>query len=215
VGARAGGARAPAPIPTVPIPTVPSPEAPLSAPTSPPPVVPGPPRGFLRRLRHPLVVVAVLVGVVAGIGGYTFLYAEGASYLSTDPKACLNCHVMRPQFDAWQKASHHTVATCVDCHLPASGLSKYVAKGLNGWNHSKAFTLQDYPEPMQISPRNAEILQDNCLRCHADLVHELVGGATTDKDALRCVHCHSTVGHGPRAGLGGPDRGAREGDSGR
>ena len=34
-------------------------------------------------------------------------------------------------------------ATCVDCHLPAAGLAKWWAKGMNGWNHSKAFTLQD------------------------------------------------------------------------
>lgn len=149
----------------------------------------------------------LLLGTAAGVGAYTFVYAEGASYLSTDPRACVNCHVMQPQYDAWQKASHHTVAGCVDCHLPAEGLAKYVAKAKNGWNHSKAFTLQDFPEPIQITPGNAEILQENCLRCHGDLVHDLVAGATTDARAIQCVHCHRTVGHGPRAGLGGADRG--------
>lgn len=153
------------------------------------------------------VLFGVLLGTALGVGAFTFVYAEGASYLSTDPKACVNCHIMRPQYDGWQKASHHTVAGCVDCHLPATGLAKWWAKGLNGWNHSKAFTLQDFPEPIQITPRNAEILQDNCLRCHGDLVHDLVAGATSDARAIQCVHCHATVGHGPRAGLGGADRG--------
>jgi hypothetical protein len=34
-----------------------------------------------------------------------------------------------------------------------------------------------------------------------------VAGAARASDELRCVHCHDSVGHGPRAGLGGPDRG--------
>jgi cytochrome c nitrite reductase small subunit len=152
-------------------------------------------------------VLAVLVGVLLGIGAFTFHYAEGASYLSADPKACVNCHIMRSELDSWQKASHHTVARCVDCHLPADGLEKWIAKGLNGFNHSKAFTLQDFPEPIQITPRNAAILQANCLRCHGDLVHDQLAGATSDRRAIHCVHCHAGVGHGETVGLGGPDRG--------
>ncbi len=143
-----------------------------------------------------------------GVGGFTVQYAEGLSYLSTDPAACVNCHIMRPQYDGWQKASHHGVAVCVDCHLPASGISKWIAKASNGYYHSKGFTLQDFPEPIRITPRNSKILQDNCLRCHADLVHDQVSGSTTDADAIRCVHCHRDVGHGESAGLGGADRGA-------
>lgn len=159
-------------------------------------------------------LAALAIGVPLGLGLFTFTYAEGASYLSTDPRACVNCHIMRPQYDAWQKASHHTTASCVDCHLPASGVSKWVAKAVNGFNHSKAFTFQDFPEPIQITTRNAAILQENCLRCHGDLVHDLVAGATTDRRAIQCTHCHATVGHGPRAGLGGADRGPNEGTTG-
>jgi cytochrome c nitrite reductase small subunit len=162
----------------------------------------------LSRLQWTLV--AVLFGVLLGLGLFTFGYAEGASYLSTDPKACVNCHIMRSEYDAWQKASHHGVATCVDCHLPATLPEKYLAKALNGWNHSKAFTLQDFPEPIRITPRNADLLQENCLRCHGDLVHDLLTGRQGEADALRCVHCHASVGHGEPVGLGGPDRGEHE-----
>jgi cytochrome c nitrite reductase small subunit len=156
-----------------------------------------------RRWSNRWVLLAILCGVGLGIGGYTFDYAEGASYLSTDPRACVNCHIMRPQYDAWQKASHHTVAGCIDCHLPEKGLAKWIAKASNGYRHSKAFTLQDFEEPIRMTAGNARILQDNCLRCHADLVHDQLAGATTEADAIRCVHCHSRVGHGPRASLGG------------
>ncbi|MBL8862164.1 MAG: cytochrome c nitrite reductase small subunit [Planctomycetes bacterium] len=151
--------------------------------------------------------VAALIGSALGVGGFTFHYAEGASYLSTDPRACVNCHIMQPQYDSWQKASHHTVAACVDCHLPPSGLAKWIAKAENGWNHSKGFTLQDFAEPIRIKGANPAILQENCLRCHADLLHDQVAGATTDRDAIQCIHCHRDVGHGPTAGLGGRDLG--------
>jgi cytochrome c nitrite reductase small subunit len=155
------------------------------------------------------VLLAALLGTALGVGGYTLVYADATSYLSTDPRACMNCHIMRPQFDGWQKASHHGVAGCVDCHLPPSGIPKLWAKAVNGWNHSKAFTLQDFPEPIRITARNAELLQENCLRCHGEVVHGLVS-AGGGRDALQCVHCHRSVGHGPTVGLGGADRGWEE-----
>lgn len=81
------------------------------------------------------IALAALVGAALGVGGTTFRYAEGLSYLSTDPAACANCHIMQPQYDSWQKASHHTVATCVDCHLPHDFIGKYYAKAENGYHH--------------------------------------------------------------------------------
>jgi cytochrome c nitrite reductase small subunit len=113
---------------------------------------------------------------------------------------------MWPQYEGWQKASHHTVATCGDCHLPQDFIGKYTAKAVNGYHHSSGFTLQNFNEPIQIKGNNSRILQENCLRCHADLVHELVIAANTPSDELRCVHCHATVGHGDQVGVGGPER---------
>jgi cytochrome c nitrite reductase small subunit len=155
------------------------------------------------RWRLGAIAMAIGFGGLLGLAGFTFRYAEGLSYFSTDPKACANCHIMQRQYDGWQKASHHGVATCVDCHLPHTFVAKYLAKASNGWHHSKGFTLQDFDEPIQIKAASSAILQDNCLRCHDAMVHELAPGA---RDAIRCVHCHAGVGHGERAGLGGPLR---------
>lgn len=155
------------------------------------------------------LALAIAGGLLLGTGAFTFRYAEGLSYFSTDPEACVNCHIMRPQYDSWLKASHHGVARCVDCHLPHDVVGKYLAKAENGWNHSKGFTLQDFPEPIVITEGNREILQENCLHCHHDLVHDLVGGATTSEQAVDCIHCHRTVGHGDAVGMGGRDRGER------
>ncbi|HKU71483.1 MAG TPA: cytochrome c nitrite reductase small subunit [Burkholderiales bacterium] len=145
------------------------------------------------------VVLAVLLGLLAGIGGYTFLYAEGLSYMSDDPKVCVNCHIMRPQYDSWQKASHHTVATCVTCHLPHDFIGKYYSKAENGYHHSKAFTLQNFHEPIQITEKASRILQDNCVNCHRNLVHQQIAQGA---DQVQCVHCHKSVGHGETTGMG-------------
>jgi cytochrome c nitrite reductase small subunit len=153
---------------------------------------------LLRSLsRRTLVFIAVLLGVSLGLGVFTFIYAEGFSYFGTDPKACANCHIMNTEYDSWVKSSHHIVATCADCHLPQALVPKFYAKALNGYHHSKGFTLQDFHEPIMIKPHNSRILQDACLRCHSGLVHEIVTGSTTDSNAVSCVHCHSSVGHGP------------------
>ncbi len=151
-------------------------------------------------IRNRTLAVAVLLGLLSGVGGFTFRYAEGFSYFSNDPQNCANCHIMWPEYDSWAKGSHHHVAGCNDCHLPQGLVPKWIAKAENGYHHSKGFTLQDFHEPILIKQKNAEILQASCLRCHGDFVHELVPGSnTTDPNAVQCVHCHQGVGHGPRA----------------
>jgi len=153
-------------------------------------------------------MLAVLLGVLAGTGAFTFRYAEGFSYFSADPKACVNCHIMTPQYDSWQKSSHHAAATCVDCHLPHTFFAKYVAKAENGYHHSKGFTLQDFHEPIMIKRKNSRILQRNCVSCHEEMVHELFRRDIGRPDAVGCIHCHAMVGHGELpTSIGGPDRG--------
>ena len=56
-------------------------------------------------------LAAASFGLAVGVGGATFRYAEGLSYLSTDPAACANCHIMQPQYDAWQTGAW--TATCL------------------------------------------------------------------------------------------------------
>lgn len=154
------------------------------------------------------VFAAVMLGALSGFGAYTFRYGEGLSYFSRDPRACANCHIMQPQFDSWQKSSHHTSAACIDCHLPHETIPKFVAKGLNGFFHSKAFTFQDFHEPITIKPRNSRILENNCIACHGALFHGSPPRAAGSGDSFTCVHCHAGVGHGPAAGIGGPETAA-------
>lgn len=138
--------------------------------------------------------VSGVVGVVFGLGLFTFVYADGASYMSNNPKTCVNCHVMRDVYEGWNHSSHKSVATCNDCHTPHNFPAKYVSKALNGWNHSYAFTTGDFDEPIRIKNFNREILQQNCLHCHGELAEPIIHH-DTDKPT-DCLSCHSRVGHG-------------------
>jgi cytochrome c nitrite reductase small subunit len=134
-----------------------------------------------------------------GVGAYTFHFADGLAYFSNDPNACANCHIMRDHLDSWQKSSHHARAVCNDCHTPPGLVQKLVTKADNGWNHSVKFTLQNFDDPIRIRAVNLERLEENCLRCHQDLVGDIRAAAGHGGEAeMRCVHCHAGVGHGPR-----------------
>ncbi len=147
------------------------------------------------RWQQGLLGLTGLLGVLVGLGLFTFNFAEGLSYLSDDPEACVNCHIMRQQYDGWNRASHHDVASCNDCHTPHRFPDKYVVKAVNGWNHSVAFTTGNFPNTIRIRAFNAEVTQDNCVECHETMVsnlHEPGSGATP-----ACVTCHADVGHSP------------------
>ena len=140
------------------------------------------------------ILVAATLGVLAGIGGFTFLYARGTSYLTNDPAACANCHVMTDHFDGWVKSSHRSVAVCNDCHTPHGFVGKYVTKATNGYHHSMAFTSGNFHEPIRITPRNHEITEAACRSCHADIV-QAIDGPHGSNESLSCTRCHDSVGH--------------------
>lgn len=143
------------------------------------------------------LAVLGLIGVSAGLGAFTFVYARGGSYLSNDPAACANCHVMKEQLDAWTKSSHRSVATCNDCHAPHTLFGKYATKAINGFNHSLMFTLGGFHEPIKIGDRNRRIAENSCRYCHQALVSS-IGAAEHFNEASgepRCTSCHPSVGH--------------------
>jgi cytochrome c nitrite reductase small subunit len=155
-------------------------------------------RMLLRLAATPFAVwalAAVLSGGMIGLGGYTFSYAQGFSYLSDDPSACANCHAMREVYDGWNKGSHKSVAGCNDCHTPHTSLvEKYAVKAINGFNHSLAFTTGDYPNTIRIKQFNRDIALQNCLACHGNLVSQI--SHADKKDPTDCLACHTGVGHG-------------------
>ena len=145
--------------------------------------------------RSSVVLLAVLVGLFVGLGMYTFVYAKGYSYLTNDPAACANCHVMRDHYEAWEKASHRAVAVCNDCHTPAGLVPKYVTKARNGFWHSFYFTMGGYPDPLRITDRNFDVTEHACRKCHEEMTASIDATQHHGETSMSCVRCHSTVGH--------------------
>jgi len=138
--------------------------------------------------------LAVCVGLLTGVGVFTFGYAKGASYLTNDPNACVNCHVMRDEHAGWMKSSHAHVAVCNDCHSPAGFVPKYYTKARNGFFHSLAFTTGHFPDNIHINQFNYGVTRNACSKCHQEMTSamEAVRGHAPGVD---CIPCHSRVGH--------------------
>ncbi len=139
------------------------------------------------------IIIFLFFSFACGIGLYTFYYAKGASYLTNDPQACANCHIMEDHYSAWLKSSHRNVATCNDCHAPHDIIGKYFTKALNGFNHSLAFTTGRFSEPISITKRNHEITEASCRYCHANITNMIDHNPSADQ--LSCVRCHANIGH--------------------
>lgn len=140
------------------------------------------------------LVAALLVGIVLGIAIYTFIYAKGYSYASDDPDACINCHIMNDQYNAWMRSSHRNVAVCNDCHTPPSLVGKYTTKALNGFWHSWYFTTGNFPENIHITERNRNVTEQACRKCHSELVQSL-DAVHSNTGTASCLQCHFSVGH--------------------
>jgi len=149
-----------------------------------------------KRMTHStraIVILGVVVGLAIGIGMYTFVYAKGYSYMTNDPNACGNCHVMQDHLAAWSRSSHRSVAACNDCHTPHNLVGKYAIKATNGFFHSLAFTTGRFPDNILIKGYNSRVTEGACRSCHEEITTAIVG-PHSQKD-MSCVRCHFNVGH--------------------
>lgn len=160
-------------------------------------------RGILRPIPAQFIVPLFIAGgLAAGLGGYTVYMSRAFSYLSDDPAACINCHIMTPYYQSWDRSSHALWATCNDCHVPQDSLAAgYLFKAQDGLYHAAMFTFK--AEPQVIRPRAASnrVIMENCIRCHTQLNTEFVKtGMATYADVASgkqkaCWDCHRDVPH--------------------
>ncbi|MBR9978269.1 MAG: NapC/NirT family cytochrome c, partial [Bacteroidetes bacterium] len=66
--------------------------------------------------------VILLLGILGGLGIFVLYISNAVSYLSDDPRACVNCHVMTPQYATWERGSLGRVTSCNDCHVPQDNI---------------------------------------------------------------------------------------------
>ncbi|MDR1545111.1 MAG: cytochrome c nitrite reductase small subunit [Deltaproteobacteria bacterium] len=142
-----------------------------------------------------------LAGLFLGLGGYTGYASRAWTYVSDEPAVCTNCHVMGPYYQSWHASSHAVKATCNDCHVPQDKLArKWAFKATDGLYHAAVFALGAEPQVIRAREGTKEVLQENCLRCHAPLVTELVK-MSPDYEAVRrgdnkaCWDCHRDIAH--------------------
>lgn len=139
-----------------------------------------------------------LVGVAIGMALVLTRIANATSYLSDEPQACINCHVMTDAYASWQRGSHGRVAVCNDCHVPHGNVAaKYAFKGRDGLKHSYVFTKGSAPQVLSLSAGAIPVVQANCIRCHD---HQLMMVRLAGSRERRCWDCHQGV-HGKTRSL--------------
>lgn len=142
------------------------------------------------------IAVLALLGVFCGTGALVVHISRAPTYLSDDPEVCVNCHVMRTEYVTWQHSSHREVAHCNDCHVPHDSFVRHWAfKAEDGLRHATIFTMRWEPQVIELSDRAVPVVEENCRRCHEEVVNETALVAHQPGD-LRCWDCHREVPHG-------------------
>ena len=154
-------------------------------------------------------IATCCVVVVIGMFFYVVNESKMLSYLSSDPKVCINCHTMNTHYATWQHSSHREKASCVDCHLPRdSFVNKMIAKTRDGYNHSVAMTFGTYGYNLRSSENALKRIQANCISCHTEIVSQMQENSElyTISDSpvpmgRVCWDCHRNVPHGTTRNL--------------
>lgn len=146
--------------------------------------------------------VLIMLAIFTGIGLFSFHISNASSYLGDDPKTCVNCHLMAPQYATWSHSSHREKTNCNDCHVPHNNvLNKYFFKAKDGLRHATMFTLRLEPQVIFIHEAGREVVHKNCIRCHSELLtdNKLMAYNTatdTNRKDRKCWDCHRETPHG-------------------
>lgn len=152
-------------------------------------------------------VAVFFIAVVMGLGLFMAKEASIVSYMSDDPLACVNCHVMTPVYNSWMHSSHREYASCNDCHVPHNNIfNQYYFKAKDGLYHASIFTLRAEPEVMFMREASEEVVQNNCIRCHVQQVTQVkfdgwIENHAQNRTERQCWSCHKEVPHGTVHGL--------------
>ena len=150
------------------------------------------------------VFLLVAGGVIVGLGAlFMYLLRAHTYFIGDNPSACVNCHIMTPYYASWSHSSHGRDATCNDCHVPHQNLAmKYGFKAMDGLKHTAYFVAHSERQAIMAETMSAEVIMDNCIRCHTQLNQEFVETGRIDYmmakkgEGKACWDCHRNVPHG-------------------
>lgn len=112
--------------------------------------------------RHGVIVVAVATAINLAIVS-TATY-RGVTYMDSANFCGTSCHVMAPQWAAYQDSPHSHVA-CVECHI-GSGMSAYIQAKVNGTKQLVEVTFNTYPRPITVPLNVLRPARATCEECH-------------------------------------------------
>ncbi len=123
-----------------------------------------PPRWSNPAFRQLLAFIFLATAANVIIGGQ--LTYSAVEYMDSTSFCGQACHIMTPEFVAWQDAPHSRV-TCVECHIGAGAQSLIAAK-LNGTKQLIEVLTNTYPTPVPTPVHNLAQGKLTCGDCHAD-----------------------------------------------
>jgi len=113
--------------------------------------------------RHGIEVVAIATFINFVIVG-TATY-RGVAYMDSPHFCGQSCHVMAPQWAAYQESPHSHV-DCVQCHV-GSGMKSYVHAKINGTKQLIEVTFHTWPTPIRANLNALRPARETCEECHS------------------------------------------------
>lgn len=165
---------------------------------------------YTMKVKKTFMIIAL--GVLVGGGGLFLYLLRAHTYLTDDPAACVNCHIMGPYYATWFHSSHGRDATCNDCHVPQENfLKKWAFKGKDGTRHIAVFVTRGEKQVLRANDQSAQVIMNNCIRCHTQLNTEFVSAGRVDfmmskvGEGKACWDCHRNSGHSQSSLSTSPD----------
>lgn len=152
-------------------------------------------------------IASFILAATIGLGFFIMKEAEVVSYMSDNPQACVNCHVMTPVYNSWMHSSHREWASCNGCHVPHDNVfNQYYFKAKDGLYHASIFTLRMEPDVIFMREASQEVVQNNCIRCHVQQVTETkytdwITDHAANRTDRKCWSCHREIPHGRMQGM--------------
>jgi nitrate/TMAO reductase-like tetraheme cytochrome c subunit len=112
--------------------------------------------------RHGLDIV--LVATIVNLLLVAMASYRGAAYMDSPEFCGKSCHVMNPEYAAYQVSAHSHVA-CVECHI-GSGARSYFEAKVNGTKQLLEVTVGRYPTPIPSPVTSLRPAREICEACH-------------------------------------------------
>lgn len=111
----------------------------------------------------------------------------------SEAKFCGKCHAMDFQVNSYLHSPHAGEANCGDCHDPHALVTGSMYAAFTGSRDVYRVVTNTTPKEIRATNLSKKILQENCLRCHGDIMGDI--GDTSKNGSVYCFQCHRSIVH--------------------